>query len=657
MSAVAPAPFIAPSAAWKGTVGSGFLIAPSDPVRATAKPAIRLLVPPNQYYTDSLLVGVYAGANNGGSLYDNLGLEMVIVHYEGTRTFITEPACQTFDDANGNRVTYFGWWVRLRHDGRNGHGNLYFEAVPKDLSMQRRVIGPYQFSPQSNLHDAEIFIAPTQVELAGSRYKTLSGAMNWCRTNAKHNPRITMVERGAYDLLPMDAVYAGQGYATVRATVPVTITKLADTPPQSQMFRPRYVGMRFKGRNITFDFALSNEIYTTEGANTRQWWLDGINLTNSKGRFHILNHQPRNVYGWLVRGNPWLTECVFTNLWNCAVGASLVRGCTFHRCWGDAVNGAGLTLGSRWNDFDSNEYRAEIPALSASYTGPLATASLSLTGTNNASCRVLTAKSGATSATLTITPRHLISDVVAWINAQAGWSATVVDNRLRANFLTRSGTSGGGAFGDTNAKDVMITLVTMADIHADWAQTYATENIILADNKCTNMFAQMAFFKDGFMRDMLMLNNAFHNKPGDAMLSQLASAHSHVVIAHNSWSRQQLIMRTDFNGPAGSTAEKYNGDAFCMIANNACPAIVWAATIDADLRIEDNHIFTGATAPSGSNGTTVGGTAADNFQNAAGGDFTPKGALLANPKPAVLARRKNAPAVAEVCAAGYRGLD
>ena len=59
-----------PSAGWNGTAATGFGGAygavPTDPTRTTAKPALRLLVPPGQRFTDTLVVGVAAAANNAG---------------------------------------------------------------------------------------------------------------------------------------------------------------------------------------------------------------------------------------------------------------------------------------------------------------------------------------------------------------------------------------------------------------------------------------------------------------------------------------------------------------------------------------------------------------------------------------------------------------
>lgn len=659
--AASTAPLIAPSAAWNGLPGSGFSSLPADPVRSTAKPALRILAPPNQYYTQSLLVGVYAGANNAGSLYDNFGLEMVIVHYEGTRVFITEPTITTFDDANGRSVSYFGWWVKLRHDGRNGHGNIYFEAVPKDATMQRRVIGPFQFSPQAAAHDASLTVAASGAIVAGSSYQTLATALDWCRLNGKSNPLITITEAGSYDLSNLSVTYQGQGYATITANAPVTITRPAGTPLSSQFYRPRYVGLRFRGSNITIDFMRASEYFGETTGYSRKQWLDGCKLTNSAGRYSLINGQPRNGLSQLFRDSAWFTECEVTALWNVCCGASLVRGCTFNQCWSDLGNGAVL-IGNRVTEFDSMEYRAELNAMTVSYTGAEATATLAISGNVGSAPRTLTAKYGANTTTYVVNKteasavanaNYWVRNVVDWLNTLPGWSATLGDDTRAAVYLTTAGNV--VATGDTNVRNISRQFVTMIDVHSDFAQHYNQENFVIAGNICVGSVCQNIFFKDGYARDALVLNNAFHNKDSDGQSSQLAAPHSHVVIAHNSASKQGWWLRTDFAGTAGGTSEKYNPDAYSLFANNVAPTIIWGNTVDADLAVKNNHLLTGASAPNASIGTTIGGTATDVFESAQSGNFTAQGALLANPKIAVVRRRGNAPFAPPLQPAGYDG--
>lgn len=666
MATAGSAPLIAPSADWRGTAGSGFSYVPFDPVRTTAKPAIRLLTPPNQYYTDFLTIGVFAGANNAGSLYDNFGLEMVIVHYEGTRTFISEPACQSFHDANGNPVSYFGWWAKLRHDGRNGHGHIYFEAVPKDCRMQRRIIGPYHFSPQAAFHDQELTVAATGQIVIGSSYRTLASALDWCRANGRHNPLITVVEGGTYDLGTIDSVYQGRGYATITATLPITISRPPQASAPSRFYRPRYAGIQFYGRNVTVDFCNADEFYAENDLTTvnRPTWFNGCVLTNSNGRYDLYHRAPRNALAALVRGGPIFTEAAITYLYNAACGARLIRGCTFRDCWGDLANGADICIANRIDELDSTIYRKEIPSLTVSYSGSHTTATLGVSGTHN-QIRTFTAKYGSTTATFTVNgtegaftanTNYTIENVADWLNSLPGWKATVLDNSRRANLLCLTDTAG-TSFSDVNLKNTSLTLVTMIDVHADFAQTYKKENYIISDNVVTNSVCQNIFLKDGYSRDALIVNNAFHNKAIDGQYSQLAATHSHVVIAHNSLSKQNIIIRTDFIGAEGSTSERYKSDRFCMIANNVLPKLIWAKTVDPNLRIANNHLFGGASTPVGSTGTTIGGLSMDLFEDAAVGDFTPTDILLANAKPAVLRRHSNAPAMAEMRAPGYLDLD
>lgn len=176
-AAVAVPSEIAPSANWNGFAGSGFGYLPSDPLRQTAKPAMRLIVPPNQAYTDSLLVGVSAFANDGGTLIKNLGINSIIVYFEGNKIEITNPSYETITAENGAQVSYLGWWFRLKHDGRNGEANLFIEAVPGDRSMQNRVLGPYLFLPSSSLYDLELSVAPSLPEVSGSRYSSIRAAL------------------------------------------------------------------------------------------------------------------------------------------------------------------------------------------------------------------------------------------------------------------------------------------------------------------------------------------------------------------------------------------------------------------------------------------------------------------------------------------------
>jgi len=649
---VATASLIAPSELWQGTAGSGFTNVPVDPVRTTAKPATRLLVPPFQWYNDELLVGVFAAANNGGSLIDNMGIETVIAHYEGTRHFISAASFQTMADANGNLTTYFGWWVRLKHDGRNGHSRLYFETVPKDPTMQRRVIGPYQFSPQDTIHDYVLDVAATPTEAAGVRYKTIAAALSYLKAVNAKNPMIKFVEAGTYDVNGPTNGWSSatwsNGYVHLTATEPVVLGKAAPAANSDpSAFRPS-CGLHLSGDKITLDFKYANEIWTTDFTG-RDHWLDGIKLTNSNGRHDLYRKTTRNNTGWLCRqsapgAGAWVTECNFTNLWNCLINTSLARGNTLTSCWSDAFNHSLCVLGNRIDDWDSTAYGIPITALSVTYSGTGATATLERSSNTFvakvAGVAVGSLTLGIALADYTANTNYTVQNIANWLNSLPNWSATVLDDTRAGVFLTRPGYIA-GTFPAISVKGANVELRTHFDIHADWWQKQNggnVENVVIADNITTNFVGQSIFW--GNVDDMIVINNSWHNKDGyygidgsglAGSRAQFANTERHMVFAHNNLATQRVWLRRDVNG-------QFNPDAYCLWANNTVPSFEWfGGATDADMVPISNHMFDGFAVPTnGVIATTQGGSSSTVFIDAVAGNFGPSGQLLTNLKQPVL---------------------
>lgn len=643
---------LAPSSAWDGTAGSGFSVAPSDPTRTTAKPAMRLIVPPNQYFTDTLLVGVVAMASDEGTMLTKFGLTKVIAHYEGNSQDIIRPTIQTFDDANGNSVSYLGWWITLRRIGE-GHAHLYFEAVPADSTMQNRIIGPYQFSPQATLHDCEIEVAATPVQVTGERYKTIAAALGYLKGVAADNPRITITEAGTYPLGISGGEYSGEGYCTIEASVSVTIGKSGGFTNNTDALaaaRTRYDGLHFKGSNITFDMAGIDAIYVeTTG---RGHWFDGVTVGCTGGRdlywrgaYRFVNFARSNV------SPGWITECTVSGVQGVGNGHQLVRGCTISSGFNDCVTGAACVIDSVFDDWDSyGEWATDVDAFTVQYSGAGATATLSLSGVNDANGRVFTAKvDGSSVGTYTVynTSAKWIadedywpSDVVAWLNGLTDWSATTVDDTRRATACSTTGNKG-AAFTDVDAKTSALTVVTMFDLHADfWQQSTAgdTENVIIANNLITD-FAGQCFFINvaGDSRDVFFVNNAYHGKASNGeyntkefFFSQVDNSgdKTHVVVAHNSMTQGWVF-----------DPSAYASDEYCVFSNNAVKTMnVDAGTFDAGYIVANNHIFsTGSDQVTVSSGTSQAGDEGSLWDDAAAGDFDPAGALLSNLAVPVLA--------------------
>lgn len=632
-------PALAPGNRWDGTPGSGFRTRPADPARVTAKPMIRMLVPPNQAFTDRQTIGVRAMANNQGSLYNNEGLEKVRLHYEGATLDIPEPSIREFRDANGNTVRYLGWWADLRHSGVNGEGHVYIEAIPRERSMQRRVIGPYSFLPSAREHDYELEVAATPAAIAGRRYRTLADALNYLHAQGDaQNPKITITEGGEID--PGAIFYAHDiaGWCTVEASVPVTFVKPEFTYDRTGVFRPKFGNFHFRGANITFNFANAISFYTEAG---HRLWLDGVNIINSAGRNRFYRKGPPNANA-LFREHPYFTEAQISDVKNPCANAALVRGCKLARVVNDPFQDAAAVIGTFIDGCDVAPLAIDRPAMTARYHGRARSATLEATNPSDSASRTFTARvNGVIAGTFTVYnsqaaatagTNYTVRNVADWLNDLPGWSASVLDNSYRATALSVPGNRG-AAFGPTNMKRAAVTLQTHFDLHADlFGQNIGGlgENIIIADNVGINLDAQDVFYaaRSPGLKDAAFVNNAFENRGNPVLASQFGGAgHSHIVVAHNSWAGQHLLLRGDLG---------WRGGRYSLIAGNVAKRIQWVGPVDPDTRIMGNQTYGGQRSPDSSVGTAPDNSGAGLFTAAQAGNFSPSSTLRSRQIPPVV---------------------
>ncbi len=641
---------IQPSAQWDGTAASGFGSTPVNRTRVTAQPAMQLMVPPNQHFTDKLVIGVFAGANAQGSLYNAMGLSRVDVHCEGNVHSIVEPSLYQFIDVNGTARSYLGWWVELEHNGTNGEALIYFEAVPQDPAMQSRVLGPVSFFPQRyddgqggwTPHDLFLEVAPSQPKITNQRYQSLKDAGNICRNLAAQNPLITVTEPGNYTLDPVNGSYQGNGYATIEASVAITIDKPAYVPGASTSLRWRYDGMWLRGGNITVDFAEIGNIYHENAAN-RQHVFEGVNFTDSKGRGALwLKGQKPTPY--IARDNPYFLECDVEIVQNPCLNASLVRGCSFENLAYDVMSYARCMVGNVVTGSHNIDWRTPVPAMTVQYVGSAATATIELAGSSDANNRQITVKVDGQPdqsfdlrnqvADYQADTNYSVSDVVAWINSLTEWSATLLDDTRRATALSHdSASSLGSGFAAIDANTAPVSLHTVFDIHGDiWAlNLQSSRNSIMFGNTFYGNALPVITLGYSSIEDLLVVNNAADS---DEVLnpnfldqfSQWSKPSSHVVVAHNSLSNQIQLVRP---------SQGFTADSYCMLANNAMRGIEWTGTPDAGFSITDNHLFGAAVNPVGAKRTTISGTKQDIFVDASQGNFSPIGALQSSPKASI----------------------
>ena len=638
-------PVSVPSQQWTGVAGSGFATIPSDPARTSAKPMLRLLVPPNQYFTDELLVGVIAGANDGGSLYGNMGLRHVLVHYEGSTGTIIEPSLQTFPDANGTYRSYFGWWTILRHSGRSGHADIYFEAVPNNPAMQNRVIGPFQFSPQSQMHDGTISVAAS----GGADFQTVAEALSHCRANALHNPLVTIIEPGDYDIADGTQIHEGEGYCTITAALPsVRIARPGYTTDAAGVVRTRYNGLRFMGANLEIDARHILEFFIEPGAK-RFHWMDGCTIINSGGPGALWRGVTRPAQS-LVRDGGWFTECRVENGDEVFKLAKLVRGTTSINGQRDLYAGCPVVVSNSSQDHRSDmTLGSDVPAIELFYTGSAAAATVEIAEANGAASRTLVVKiAGSADRSFTLHKseaayhagtNYTLQNLVDWLNTIPAVTATLLDpsNVRAAAWLSLPGLRG-GAFGPGDFKAESVMLVTNVDVQgAWWSEAGLDENVVLWGNTATGLVAPVLnFASSGAKRDILLANNAVQNDSSAlrsaTLASRFAGASSHVICVHNTLSTQSMI----FN-----TSEAYSSGSFDLVANNSVRAISWTGPAGTT-PIINNHVHGGTAAPASASGltnvtgTTIGGDARVLYVNDQEGDFRARGPLASNLAPPVL---------------------
>nr|WP_298925247.1 hypothetical protein [uncultured Erythrobacter sp.] len=660
-------PSLTPSADWTGLAGSGFASVPVDSARTTAKPALRLITPPFQWFTDTIDVGVMAAANDGGTLRDTLGVDGVTFHYEGATATVDAPKWHSIETERGTKI-YYGWWVRLKKPiGIVGHGHLYVEAAPRDATMQSRVIGPYTFSPQDTLHDIELPIAPSQPFVAGESYPALTGAINYCKANGFKNPKLTITEAGTYNFgTGAGELYTNEGYVTVEASVPgVVIGRTAAASSGATNMLNDRSKIRFKGSNLTLDFRycliLEQSASNPTSVAELSHWFDGVNITTSdpegvNSDFND-NGAPRSVLtARLINGQSWFTEAEVDGLHNAMIGAQLIRGCNAEYLGADVSNSAKCIVQSRFFDNDNTFWNDDRPAFDVQYTGSEPTATIARTGgvlgTSggvwfvNVNGTVSTFNSGR-AAFFTGGDGRFFSDLVAWLNTLPDITAT-----LRIAPFDRVASSGslaglvGQGFGATDIKTAPLEVVSNCDIHADFYQHPAggdLDNVLIAFNEVVDYAAQILFLSPPNPaprdeRDVLIFGNIFEDKSALAAeniggsqwgRSNLPLSASHVVITHNSFVNQQLLIRNEGGG--------LNADSYCLLKNNSLPELDILGTSPVpNLTIDGLHLQVGGSAPVGATNVTIGGDETTLFADAANYDFAPAGELLANPVTAAL---------------------
>ena len=608
-----PPPALSPSAQWNGTAGSGFgtanPAAPTDPTRTTAKPIARLMTPPNQWFTNTLIVGVDCAANNNGTLGADMGIEKVEFFYEGNVEEVTEPKWQAIPTERGTRL-YFGWWVTLtKIIGEIGAAQLYVRVTAHDDTMQQRVLGPYNFSPQDSLHDATYPV---------SSQAALQSAIATARAASRQNPLFEINTAGTYNTGTDvgTSSYTITGRYTVRATVAgVKMGKTSYTTDVGATMIDQRTWWRFAGSNLTFDARYSANLTAANLPTGPQHWMDGILLTNSAGRTELTRGRAPIQTGNLnVGGSAHFTECVFEDIFTQANYASTLRGCTFNLVSGDCMSNVLCAQGNTWRNHDSAFWNVDALALTVEYAGPEETATLSRSGGNAGfggglfQCVIGTDTytfdvgngsetyylGTATYAGADGVGGYWTQDVVDWLNTLPDVAAVISDEfavtdryacALSVAGLFGQGFGTGAQSTSNNTprdiKSAPLQLVWNVNTHGDWYQHTSgrLENVIIRFNRAFDMETQVLFLSPilsggvASTRDFAFIGNLHANNPTpfDPTVINATSQFirtqqfGHVIFAHNTMSNSGL----NVNGL------QLTDEGYTLITNNSLKNFRW----------------------------------------------------------------------------------
>ncbi len=670
---------LTPSAQWTGVAGSGFASAPVDPVRTTAKPALRLIVPDNQHFTSTLDVIVVAAANDSGTLGADWGILNVRFHYEGNSETISAPAWHSVSTERGPRM-YFGWKATLSKPATTrGSAQLYIEATAKDATMQKRVMGPYLFSPVNSLHDLALAIAPSQPVIAGSRYQTLHAAIAYARTQNAQNPLFTATEAGVYTPDGPTIAPAARnitGRYTFRASVPdVTFGKSPDYvytgDDLTRKIDSQQTWWHVAGSNITIDMKNASNLASPVLDRAPFHWIDGARVTSSdpRGKNELHRGRPPLRQAQLFEGQCWLTEVVMDRVSTPFYNLALARGCVGTDIAQDIFSNSLCVVHCSVSDHDQTFFNADTPAFTVVYSGAETTATLARNGSNLGFSTTTipglwTAVIGSTTYTFDTgqasvdyyngTPPggyngasaiggYTAGDVIDWLNTLPDVTATLTPgferDELIAAALSLPGIKGQG-FGPGAAQPGNITPLNMRissqivwniNTHGDFYQHAAgrLENVIMAFTTGHELHTQPVFLspilKSGVAstRDVFFIGVSHCN-------DETISDDFDFSGSTSSFKRAQELGHVVFahctfanSGMLVNTAE-FVDEGYSLITNCSFERFVWLDDVPlAGMTIQNSGMHDEAITPSGLSNVFKLGSNETLYPGRLTGDFAP----------------------------------
>jgi hypothetical protein len=622
-------------------------------VRTTAKPALRWWSPPRLRTSSDLVIGVDADALGGVAYVD--------FYVEGNVQRVTQTR---FDDtdANGKPRSRVGYWMTLSNSAfltknATGAANIYAKATANDATMQARVIGPLVIYPRSSQFDWDKTVKPS----GGGDFTSFRAALDALIAAAPECGRITFMETGSYEGGSPTGSYNGaKGFHRIAAAPGVTATIVhgARFDPTNASgiwdWYPGVSGVEFYGSGVVLDTHNWRQIITNSTA--LGYWFNGCKVTNSAGT--------QNSLYWNKGAQPTFLASSFSSsdvplYWTDATveyvtapfgyATPLVTGCKINGVLSTTFDNAQFVADNYVANCSTSYFRNQINALSISYSGAAATATISkdFAATGRGSLYLYANGALVKRYDFTDLPPATpgagglwfnISDIVNDINALGGgWSASLLDDTRNATAIM-----GEQSFTNLNVKGAVQTLPSFFSFHDEWIHLRGSvENIILRNNICRASVFSTSFFNQEAGQnglDIMVKGNVWENGgKGSGGTSGLAGRH--LVFCNNILDGNATAPNTPTSGPGGLTT--IASDAYSLCAQNIIPGGIFyvGPGWPAYPAMKDNIVLPGWVGmPAGPNdsGNVVcpdPATYAACFTSKAAGDYRPAGLLLNNMKP------------------------
>jgi hypothetical protein len=435
---------IGPSDAWDGSPGSGYASKPTDPVRTTAKPAIRMVQAWGQRFAGPLVIGVDSEAVGG--------VDHVTAYVEGNSVILKE-AWLTDRDVNNKPRTRIGYWISLSLTPAQlaahptGKIDVYFKATAKDPTMQERVIGPYRFYPRTTEFSGTYNIAASG---AGGAYTTLKTAFQAAISAKEEAPRFHFTETAFYEMEDsqiFNTYTGGRGFWVIDAAPGITATLGRSTFPYGinqgaagSYWGPGVPGLEFRGSGIVLDYKNIMYIDSPTGA-----YFDGLErYPRGNGCTFDSSLGTISTYYWNGTNRPvaalfstqtFLEDCVIKHIGSPLGGTWVASNNRVLDTLGEIAPNCAYAAYNYINGWNPWAFFSPTDCLTISYSGAGVGRMWVNGGTgNNASMHfsvdgveITTGGFPIPMSYFTRGTNHNISEVVAMINAHGGgWASTAL---------------------------------------------------------------------------------------------------------------------------------------------------------------------------------------------------------------------------------------